>query len=133
MKQLISLGKYTPEVVVKFNYSEIKPFITWFEKGKEFRYHGKMYDVITIKKQQHAIVILAIEDSKEQHLINQFQHTQKTKKYLIYKLLLYMPLYQEFNLFTRLTDILFFPYFKILPINIIPSTPPPKSESFLLL
>ena len=42
--------------------------IRWEEEGKEFRLHGKMYDVARIKKQNGQTIIYCYNDSKEEKL-----------------------------------------------------------------
>lgn len=47
--------------------------IAWEEKGKEFRFDGKMFDVIKIIKDGKFIRIVCLEDKKEKELTDYFK------------------------------------------------------------
>jgi hypothetical protein len=56
--------------------------ICWIKPNKEFRYKSEMYDVIKIQSKQHKKFYYCINDTKEKHLITEFNKTHNAKKAL---------------------------------------------------
>lgn len=65
---------YSAEIVTKLALSnyEFTHFVRW--KGDdEFKFKGKMFDVVKIERTQNQIIIFCIRDEKEEMLISSFE------------------------------------------------------------
>jgi len=49
--------------------------IIWEEKGKEFRYEDKLYDVVRIKYADGKIQLFCLNDKKEENIIESFSNS----------------------------------------------------------
>jgi hypothetical protein len=54
--------------LVKISFSDKKK-ITWMEEGREFRYKGEMFDVVTIKKGKDTTYYYCFSDVRESKLL----------------------------------------------------------------
>lgn len=67
-----SLLKNAPESLLeKIIYTGNEQHIHWEEEGREFLLNGQLYDVVKIKKENDKIVLLCINDKKEEDLVQQ--------------------------------------------------------------
>ena len=109
-----------------------KPDIRWIKQGKEFSYHGEMFDVVkTIDKNQKSF-IYCINDKKESRLItnyNKNHNRHKTTGKNVNKILNYHLFFQKiFSLHTVSSS--HFCYglqsFRVLTLSLSIPSPPPK-------
>ena len=106
--------------------------IKWIKPGREFRYHGEMYDVVKIKIRNQKKYLYCINDVKEKLLINRFHKNHNQTKELEKKSkiafgLKYIPEQIQSKTFNELSDMKFpvpMNYYKSAFIEIY--TPPPK-------
>lgn len=54
--------------------------IEWMEPGKELRYRGALYDVVSIQKESASWGIVCISDTKEDALVANFQRTREQER-----------------------------------------------------
>lgn len=75
MKDFLA-GQKNHKDLVEFSFSEKELSRLQWEDANEFRYNGKMYDVIEKKKEGQKIVICCISDEKETALLEEYQKKQ---------------------------------------------------------
>ncbi len=76
VKSNIPESELTQIEISQNNFDQIE----WIENGKEFRYYGKMYDVVKVKTQGQNKVYYCINDIKEKQLIARFNKNNKDQK-----------------------------------------------------
>lgn len=52
--------------------------IQWEEEGREFSFKGQMYDVVRTKTVNGNVILLCINDKKEENLVRQLSNTVKS-------------------------------------------------------
>jgi len=140
MRNLIHAGYFRDhyEQLVIANPSS-DPEFKWAEKG-EFRYNGKLYDLISLEVKGNTIILNCINDKKEDELISrhdQFQHlltginsperaknTRALQTLVIKQALLRSFLFQPPT--SSLHVVFYKPFHDFKSITISPNYPPPR-------
>jgi hypothetical protein len=141
MKNLIRTGYFSDqhEQFVITN-PQGDPDFQWAEKG-EFRYHGKLYDLISMDVKGSTIIVTGINDKKEEQLIakhDQFRtlitgtnSTERAKNaHAIQNLVIKQALLRNFCIQppANSSQVIFYdPVPDLKSIAITPSSPPPRS------
>ncbi len=78
------IGELKDEELEKITLADNEGYIYWEEKGKEFLYNGKMYDVVKTKTINGKIILYCLDDKKEKSLIDNYnlvtKHNSSNKK-----------------------------------------------------
>ena len=54
--------------------------VEWLRAGREFRYHGRLYDVVRIRKEKKVTHIYCRADEREEGILRKLSEHQKKKK-----------------------------------------------------
>jgi hypothetical protein len=140
MRQLIHSGYFNGDaVVLTIINPATNPDFKWVDKG-EFRYKGKLYDVISQQRSGTSLIFRCINDSKEEDLIVRTNHlhelfsgmnsAKQKNSVAFHKLLIKQALlkHYSFSVPENYFQIIFsYPSCKVKSILLSPSSPPPKT------
>ena len=62
-------------LLTKINIADNQEVICWEDEGKEFRMHGKMYDVVRIKNEDGKLFVICVSDDKEDAILESLVKT----------------------------------------------------------
>jgi hypothetical protein len=86
MTEEIEEGLEEEELTVIVVTKEHEEEIVWIREGKEFRYHGEMYDVINTRSSGDKDYYYCKNDTREKEVINRLVRHQKRKNNILLQL-----------------------------------------------
>lgn len=138
MKQRI-LNSLPDESLEAITLTGNQQHIQWEEEGREFSFKGQMYDVVRTKTIKGDVVLLCINDKKEENLVRQLSNTVKSgsqnnhgknTKAIFLKLTCDVAVidFSTYDLFSLPGKSHFTSYAVALPVSVASITlPPPKA------
>lgn len=105
--------------------------LRWIRAGKEFAYHGELFDVVRIRKENRKINYYCLKDKKEKQLIADFNKNSNSRRESDKRIILldikYIPVKKDLKLFLSSADLTFpilFYLYQSEPADI--HSPPPR-------
>ncbi len=81
IRQQILSGILQEKLTLIVASSKNETNIIWTRPNKEFSFHGEMYDVVRVEKNNHHCYYYCLSDHKEKQLIANYQKLQNRKRH----------------------------------------------------